>query len=265
MTPASPGIKAGIRQALSLIAILAMALSPAMACAEEIRVATASNFRTAMSQLAGKFEKKSGHSVIPVFGSTGKHYAQIINGAPFDAFFAADVRRPELLEQNGISVPGSRFTYAMGKLVLWSPRANYVDVGGNVLKRGEFRYLALANPELAPYGAAARDVLEALGLWNGLSQRMVLGENVGQAFLFVRSGNAELGFVAASQLVGSNPVPMEGSLWEVPENLYRPIGQQAVLLSDTRASRAFMAYIRSEEAARIIHENGYTNPVHAEP
>jgi len=256
---------ASMHLALPLIAILAMTFSPAMARAEEIRVATASNFRAAMSQLAGEFGKKSGHSVIPVFGSTGKHYAQIINGAPFDAFFAADARRPELLEQSGMSVPGSRFTYAMGKLVLWSRRANYVDVSGNVLKRGEFRYLALANPELAPYGAAARDVLEALGLWDGLSRRMVLGENVGQAFLFVRSGNAELGFVAASQLVGSNPAPMEGSLWEVPENLYRPIGQQAVLLSDTKACREFMTFIRSEEAARIIRENGYTNPVHAEP
>jgi len=251
--------------ALPLIMILALAISPAIACAEEIRVATASNFRTAMSQLAGEFEKKSGHSVIPVFGSTGKHYAQIINGAPFDAFFAADARRPELLDQSGISVPGSRFTYAMGKLVLWSPRANYVDVSGGVLKQGEFRYLALANPELAPYGAAARDVLEALGLWDDLSRRMVLGENVGQAFLFVRSGNAELGFIAASQLVGSNPAPVEGSLWEVPENLYRPIGQQAVLLSDTKACRAFMTFIRSEEAARIIRDNGYTNPAHAEP
>ena len=233
---------------------------PVQSTADEIRVATASNFRDAMSALASKFEQESGHSVVPIFGSTGKHFAQIINGAPFDAFFAADARRPEQLDQDGAAIPGSRFTYAMGKLVLWSPEANYVDANGVVLERGAFHYLAIANPELAPYGTAARDVLESLGLWESLSQRLVLGENIGQAFLYVQSGNADLGFIAWSQLVGNNTTPIQGSVWQVPENLYRPIEQQAVLLNDREAARAFMSFIRSPEAARIIRKHGYTLP-----
>jgi molybdate transport system substrate-binding protein len=238
--------------------VLALALS-GQCHAAEIRIATASNFRNAMNALARQFEQASGHQVVPVYGSTGKHFAQIINGAPFDAFFAADSRRPERLEQDGLAVPGSRFTYARGRLVLWSPRADYIDDHGRILEQGNFRHLAIANPELAPYGAAARDVLDSLGLWQELSQRLVQGENVGQAFLFVRSGNAELGFVAWSQLV-SGEQPVEGSFWLVPENLYNPVEQQAVALTDTEATRTFMSFIRSEEATGIIRDHGYTTP-----
>lgn len=243
---------------LGALITLALAL-PGQSGATEIHVATASNFRNAMSVLAGKFEKTSVHQVVPVYGSTGKHYAQIINGAPFDAFFAADSRRPERLEQDGLTVPGSRFTYATGLLVLWSPQAAYVDDRGHILRQGSFQHLAIANPELSPYGAAARDVLESLGLWQELGRRLVQGENIGQAFLFVASGNAELGFVAWSQVV-SGTQPTKGSFWLVPENLYRPVKQQAVALTDNEATRAFMSFIRSPEAARIIRDHGYASP-----
>jgi molybdate transport system substrate-binding protein len=244
----------------ALNALITMALmTPGLSSATEIRVATASNFRSAMTVLVREFGQASEHRVVPVYGSTGKHFAQIINGAPFDAFFAADTLRPERLEQDGLVVPGSRFTYARGRLVLWSPRAAYIDDHGDILAQGNFRHLAIANPELAPYGAAARDVLRSLGLWQELSERLVQGENIGQAFLFVRSGNAELGFVAWSQLV-SGPQPVEGSFWQVPENLYRPVNQQAVVLTDNEATRAFMSFMHSEEAARIIRDHGYATP-----
>jgi len=246
------------RRLLRIVTVLLLAL-PGPCNAAELRVATASNFRNAMNALAPRFEQVSGHRVVPVYGSTGKHFAQIVNGAPFDAFFAADARRPERLEQEGFAVPGSRFTYARGRLVLWSPRADYVDGNGLVLGHENFRRLAIANPELAPYGAAAREVLEALGLWRQLAQRLVQGENVGQAFLFVRSGNAELGFIAWSQLV-SGVKPVEGSFWMVPENLYNPVEQQALALTDTEATHTFMSFIRGPEAAGIIREHGYATP-----
>jgi len=225
-------------------------------CAGQVRVAAASNFRDTMSTLAGRFENETEHQVTLIFGSTGKHYAQIMNGAPFDAFFAADTSRPMRLEEKNRIVPGSRFTYALGKLALWSPVEAYVDSGGEILKTGNFRHLAIANPALAPYGEAAREVIEGLGLWEELEQRLVRGENVGQAFLYVSSGNAELGFIAWSQLKGKNRA-VKGSYWLVPDGLYQPIEQQAVLLSDNAASRAFMSFIRSDEAASIISADGY--------
>jgi molybdate transport system substrate-binding protein len=224
--------------------------------AGEIRVAAASNFRDAMSALATQFEQASEHQVTLIFGSTGKHFAQIMNGAPFDVFFAADSKRPRRLEEENHAVPGSRFTYARGKLVLWSTRADYVDSRGEILKQGDFRYLAIANPKLAPYGEAAHELLESLGLWQEIGARLVRGENVGQAFLFVSSGNAELGLVAWSQLI-VKPVHDRGSFWLVPKNLYRPIDQQAVLLNDNEATRAFISFIRSSKAASIIRAHGY--------
>lgn len=237
-----------------LLVMLLTATSPS--AAEEIHIATASNFRNAMASLVRTFEQKSPHRVVPIYGSTGKHYAQIVNGAPFDAYFAADVNRPERLERDGIAIAGSRFTYATGALVLWSPQAGYVDPHGYVLESGTFRRLSMANPDLAPYGAAAQEVLEALGRWEALGPKLVLGENIGQAYLFVRSGNAELGFIARSQLAAAPPQDT-GSLWQVPETLYHPIEQQAVLLRDSDAANAFMTFVRSAEAAEIIQENGY--------
>lgn len=227
--------------------------------AAEIRLAVASNFANAITTLAERFESNTGHKVTLIFGSTGKHYAQIKHGAPFDAFFAADVRRPERLEKEGVAVPGSRFTYAVGKLVLWSPKPGYVDAQAQVLEQKQFHYLAIANPELAPYGKAAQQVLQARGLWDGLQGHIVRGENISQAFQFVKSGNAELGFVAYSQ-VKRPEQPFEGSFWKVPQVLYTPIEQQAVLLKESKAARAFLLFMQTGEALKIIHEYGYDVP-----
>jgi molybdate transport system substrate-binding protein len=227
--------------------------------AAEIRVAVASNFADAVEAISARFEARGGDKVTLIVGSTGKLYAQIRHGAPFDAFFAADADRPRLLEDEGAAVPGSRFTYAVGRLVLWSPSPGYVDPAGEVLREGDFRYLAIANPKLAPYGRAAQEVLERRGLWQALQGRTVRGENVGQAFQFVRSGNAELGLVAWSQV--SRPgEPTAGSWWEVPQALYAPIEQQAVLLRDDAAARAFLAFVRGEEGRAIIRTYGYGTP-----
>lgn len=241
-----------------LIPVLAIAsvLGSSLSLAAEIRVAVASNFARAMTSLARDFEENSGHKVKLVFGSTGKHYAQIRNGAPFDAFFAADIKRPRLLEEEGITVSGSRFTYATGKLILWSPMSDYVDSEGEVLKHGNFDHLAIANPKLAPYGRAAREVLQSRGLWNEMKYKAVRGENIGQAFQFVSSGNAKLGFVALSQVKNIDK-PIAGSYWEVPQSLYTPIKQQAVLLTNNEAGRSFISYIKSKPALKIISNHGY--------
>ncbi len=239
---------------------VALLLVCELAVADEIRVAVASNFATTSEAIAQRFEETSGHQVTLVFGSTGKHYAQIRNGAPFEAFLAADERHPEMLESDGSAVPGSRFTYAIGRLVLWSPEAGYVDAEGLVLEGSDFRHLAIANPKLAPYGRAAQEVLRSRGLWEGLQRRLVRGENISQAFQFVKSGNAELGFVALSQVTSPERQPETGSRWPVPEGLHTPIRQQAVLLEDSAATRAFGEFVRSEEARSIIRSFGYRTP-----
>ena len=243
----------------TLLLAATMMLAPGQSMAEEIHVAVASNFKVAITSIAKRFEAGTDHKVTVIFGSTGKHYAQIKNGAPFDAFFAADVRRPEQLEKEGVALPGSRFTYALGKVVLWSPRTGYVDPQAGILERGEFHHLAIANPKFAPYGKAAEEVLQARGLWGRLSGRLVRGENIGQTFQFVNSGNAELGFVAYSQLKRPN-LQIDGSLWEVPQALYTPIEQQAVLLKDKEAARGFLSFVRSDEALKIIRDYGYDTP-----
>jgi molybdate transport system substrate-binding protein len=244
---------------LSLLTASMLALNAGQTIADEIHLAVASNFTKTIKALAGRFEANSGHKVTLSFGSTGKHYAQIKNGAPFDAFFAADIKRPLLLEKEGAALPGSRFTYAIGKIVLWSPEKSIVDAEGKVLEQGTFRHLAIASPKLAPYGKAARQVLQDRGIWEALQHRMVRGENIGQTFQFVKSGNAELGFVALSQ-VKQPGHPIEGSLWEVPQSLYSPIEQQAVLLSDSDAARAFIAFVKNDESLEIIREFGYATP-----
>ncbi len=243
----------------SVLAVILLSFCASRVLAGEIRVAVASNFMPTAKQLARQFEADSGHSIKLASGSTGKLYAQIRNGAPFEAFFAADVKRPELLEQQGSALPGSRFTYAVGKLVLWSPRADLVDQEGEVLKSGDFRFLALANPRLAPYGRAAEQVLRKLERWHGLQQRLVRGENIGQTFQFVKSGNAALGFVARSQLHRSGK-PIQGSVWEVPQTLYQPLQQQAVLLKQNDAAQAFLDFVRSDQGRQIIRQSGYDTP-----
>jgi molybdate transport system substrate-binding protein len=229
------------------------------ATADEIRVAAASNFREAMTTLAQKFEQKSGHQVLPIFGSTGKQYAQIIHGAPFDAFFAADSLRPIQLEKDGLAVSGSRFTYAGGQLVLWQRMPGPDPVDRATLAKDGFRYLAMANPDLAPYGQAAAEVISSLDLWPQLENRVVRGENIGQTFQFVVSGNAELGLVAWSQLKSFGGVK-DNDYWLVSADLYRPIEQQAVLLTESPAARDFMLYMQSDEAITVIRKFGYLTP-----
>jgi molybdate transport system substrate-binding protein len=240
--------------------VTALLLNAGVTVADEIRLAVASNFTSAAEAIAERFEEVSEHRVTLVFGSTAKHYTQIHNGAPFDGFLAADTRHPERLEAEGLAVPGSRFTYAIGRLVLWSPQEGRVDSAGRVLDQSDYRHLAIANPELAPYGRAAREALQALGLWEKVQGRLVRGENVGQTFQFVKSGNAELGFVALSQLTHSGQRTERGSRWLVPDSLHTPIEQQAVLVRDGLAPRELMAFIRSEESRSLIRGFGYLTP-----
>jgi len=247
-----------LRKIFPGVALLACFVSE-VALAQEVRVAVATNFKSAMERIAEEFEAETGHEVLLSFGSTGKHYAQIRNGAPFDLFLAADVNRPRRLEEEGVAVAGSRFTYAVGRLALWSRESGLIDQDGAVLHSEGFRYVAIANPDLAPYGRAAREVLEALGLVESLRLRTVRGENVGQAFAFVRSGNAELGFVAFAQVAGL-PADAAGSVWVVPSELYSPIEQQAVLLEETAAARALLEFLRGSRARAIIRESGYGGP-----
>lgn len=227
--------------------------------AAEIQVAVASNFSGAIKEIAARFEDRTGNTVALAFGSTGKLYAQIRNGAPYDVFFAADVKRPELLEQQGAVQPGGRFTYAVGRVVLWSPQPGLVDADGKVLNEGGFRHLALANPRLAPYGKAAEQVLKARGLWQSLQARVVRGENIAQTFQFVKTGNAELGFVAYSQIQSPGKAA-SGSLWNVPQSLYDPIEQQAVLLTTRTAARDFMEFVKSPSGKDLIRGFGYGTP-----
>jgi molybdate transport system substrate-binding protein len=244
------------RATLTRAATALAALCTGMAAADEIRVAVATNFSEPMAALVELFERGSEHTVLISSGSTGNHYAQIRNGAPFEAFFSADTERPRLLEEQGSAVAGSRFLYAVGRLALWSANANVVDGDGHVLETGTFRFLALANPELAPYGAAARDVLMARNLWTALQSRIVQGQDIGQAYSFVYTGNAELGFVAYSQLKKPGGA-IAGSYWLVPESLHQPIAQEAVLLRDVPAARAFFEFVKSAAARELIRGFGY--------
>jgi len=228
--------------------------------ADEALIAVATNFADTASVLEERFEAESGQSLTLVSGSTGKLYAQIVNGAPFDALLAADQQRPGLLEQEHLAVQGSRFTYAIGRLILWSPDATRVAAdGGATLERLDFRALAIANPRLAPYGTAAEEVIAALGLTDRLKGRLVTGENVGQAYSMVATGNAELGFVALSQVIARAP-GHAGSRWDVPVDLYTPIRQDAVLLAragTNPAATGFLHFLQGEEARRIILSSGY--------
>ena len=232
------------------------------AAAEHITVAVASNFTSPMRALVSIFEYQTGQRITLVTGSTGRHYAQILNGAPFDVFFAADSLHPARLENDGLAVADSRFTYAQGRLVLWSPMPGYVDSRGEILTSGRFEHLAIANPKLAPYGSAAQKVLEQLHLWQSLQPQLVRGENISQAFQFVKTGAAELGFVALSQIALSRIQQpgraVTGSYWLVPQNLHAPIAQQAVILKPSATASAFMDFVRSPAATEILHSYGYT-------
>ena len=228
--------------------------------AGEVRVAVAANFQSPLKELARHFEQTTGHTILMSSGSSGKFYAQITHGAPFDLFFSADATRPKLLEQEALAVVGSRFTYAIGTLSLWSSdSAMFNNNGPIVLSEGHFDHLAIANPKTAPYGTAAQQVLVALGLWDRLKDRIVQGENIGQTFHFVYSKTAQLGFVATAQTL--DPVLNgTGSRWDVPQHLYDPLLQQAVLLMYGRqneAAKAFLDYVKGPEARTIIEGFGY--------
>jgi molybdate transport system substrate-binding protein len=246
-----------IARRLCTVACL-LAAAP-FAAADTVSVAVAANFADALRQLEPLFEQESGHELRISSASTGILYAQILHGAPYDLFLAADRERPERLIKNGLAEASSAFVYARGRLVLWSARRGLVDDRGEVLRSGAFEHLALANPRTAPYGAAAMQVLERLGLAQTLAGRLVTGESVAQAWHFVVSGNAELGFVSLSQPVAAGRLA-EGSYWIVPEELYAPIEQVAVLLGpggEKPAARAFMAFLRSREAVARIEVLGY--------
>jgi len=243
----------------SALATLAFFFLGSSAEAEEVRVAVAANFARPMKSLAADFEKETGHKWVLTSGATGKLYAQIKNGAPFDVFLSADEETPIRLEQEGAAVPGTRFTYAIGKLVLWSAQARYVDAQGDVLKNGNFKHLALAAPQLAPYGAAAVQTLIQLGLLQALTPRFVQGESIGQTYSFVATGNAEIGFVALSQ-VYDNGRFSTGSGWIVPRALHRPLRQSAVLLNSGQskpAAKALMAYLQTDKTRAVIRSFGY--------
>lgn len=240
-----------------LPALLALFVSPVMA--EEVQVAVAANFAAPMKLIAADFEKDTGHKVVLSFGSTGKLYAQITNGAPFEVFLAADDETPAKLEKEGAAVANTRFTYATGKLVLWSAQPGVVDAQGDVLKKNIFSKLAIASPKLAPYGAAAVETMSKLGLMATLEPKLVTGESIGQAFSFVQTGNAELGFVALSQVYEGGKLK-SGSAWIVPENLHGPIRQDAVLLTKGKSSRAAMAlmvFLKTAKAKAVIRSFGY--------
>ena len=235
------------------------ALGIGQAHAAEVSVAVAANFTAPMQRIARAFEQDTGHTALLAFGATGKFYAQIKNGAPFQVLLAADDETPVRLEREGLALVATRFTYAIGRLVLWSKQPGLVDDKGEVLRKGAFAHIAIANPALAPYGAAASETLDKLGLLAALKPRMVQGENIAQTYQFVATGNAELGFVALSQVMSEGRIS-EGSAWLVPVSLHAPIRQDAVVLStgkDKPAALALAAYLKGEKARAIIRAFGY--------
>jgi len=229
------------------------------AWADEVQVAVAANFTAPIQAIAKDFEKDTGHKLVASFGATGQFYAQIKNGAPFEVFLSADDTTPEKLENEGETVKGSRFTYAIGTLALWSPKAGYVDDKGEVLKKNDYKHLSIANPKAAPYGLAATQVLAKLNLTEATKGKLVEGQNITQAFQFVSTGNAELGFVALSQIYKDGKVS-NGSAWIVPANLHDPIKQDAVILNkgkDNAAAKALVDYLKGPKAAEVIKSFGY--------
>jgi molybdate transport system substrate-binding protein len=232
-----------------------------MVHAAEVSVAVAANFTAPMQKIAPLFRQDTGHTLALAFGSTGRFYAQIRNGAPFQVLLAADDATPARLEREGLGVSGSRFTYAIGKLVLWSKQPGLVDAQGEVLKSGEFDKLALADPKLAPYGAAAIETLGALGLLETLRPRFVQGENIAQTYQFVATQNAQLGFVALSQVFAEGRLS-GGSAWVVPASMHAPIRQDAQLLDqgkDKPGAVALLQYLRTDKARAIMRAYGYAH------
>jgi molybdate transport system substrate-binding protein len=228
--------------------------------AEEVRVAVAANFEPPMTPLIELFEKETGHKALLLFGSTAKLYTQVHSGAPFDVLLAADTDTPARLERENAAVPGTRFTYARGRLVLWSADVGMVDAQGRVLKIGDFERLAIAAPKLAPYGMAAIETINYLGLMKKLRPKLVMSESVGQTYSELASENADLGFVALSHMVYEDGKLSEGSGWIVPQRMHRPLLQDAVMLvraKNNPAARALLAFLKTDQAKTVMRSFGY--------
>ena len=237
-----------------IVALLLMLSVPTHA--GELTVAVASNFQTTLERIQPGFETQTGHRITIIGGATGKLATQVLQGAPFDVLLAADDKAPGKVLAGSKGIAGTEFTYALGALALYSADPSRISGDGAViLREGDFTRLAIANPKLAPYGVASEEVIAGLGATARLEGKIVMGENIGQAFAMVSSGNAELGLVALSQVQGQT-----GSHWPVPSELHQPIRQNALLLSDNEAARAFLDYLRSEPARAIIAEAGYGLP-----
>lgn len=245
-----------------MVGVLLFGLAMRPVLAGEVSVAVAANFTAPAQQIVTLFQKESGHTARLSFGSSGKFTAQIKAGAPFDVFLAADEKNPKLLEQEGLAVASSRFVYALGKLALWSAQPGYVDDKGAVLSKGRYSKLSYADPKLAPYGLAAQETLQKMALWDKVQSKLVTGESITQAYQFAATGNAEMAFVALSQITKDGRVS-EGSWWLVPANMYTPIKQSAVQLTaakDKAAAQAFLKFLKSEKAAAVIRSYGYELP-----
>ncbi|HYP63778.1 MAG TPA: molybdate ABC transporter substrate-binding protein [Acidocella sp.] len=242
--------------ALTLAAIATLAALPAPARAASTLVAVAANFTAPATRLAASFQLKTGDNVVLSFGSSGQFLTEITQGAPYAAFLSADTARPQKLVAMGLAEPSSLFTYAIGKLVLFSAKPGFVDAQGKVLSSGNFTHIAIADPKAAPYGTAAIETLKTLNLYDTLSAKIVTGKSIAQAYQFTASGNAELGFVALSQVINNKA----GSQWLVPAADYKPIVQDAVLLkagASDAVAQAFLAYLKTPEAQAMIRSYGY--------
>jgi len=247
----------GFARGLFALSLTALAVA---AQADEIQVAVAANFSAAAQKIAAQFERDTGHVVKLSFGATGKFYAQIEAGAPFDVLLAADQATPAKLVTEGKAVPTTLHTYAIGRLVLWSADPALVDARGDVLKSDKWKHLSLADARLAPYGQAAKETLAALRLTDAVQARVVTAENIGQAWQFVQTGNAELGFVALGQVQPPDGAKVPGSIWLVPDELYTPIKQDAVVIAATRSAKAateFLDYLAGDRARGVIKAYGY--------
>jgi len=248
-----------ISRSSALVGLLLMAGAIGVAHAAEVQVAVAANFSGPFEKIAAEFAAETGHKAIVAVGATGKFYTQIKSGAPFEVLLSADDETPRKLIVEGDAVTGSQFTYAKGKLVLWSAKPGLVDEKGTALLRDDIAHIALANPKLAPYGLAAEETLKAGKIYDALKAKLVMGESITQAYQFVATGNAEIGFVALSQIAAPGKV-MEGSAWIVPANLYSPILQDAVLLKKGEANpaaAALLKFLKGEKARAVIKSYGY--------
>ena len=248
-------LKLSIKLVLSLLGTLLAA----QVHAAEVKVAVAANFAKTLEDITAQFEKDTGHKVLATPGASGKFYAQIVNGAPFEILISADDETPRKLAKEAKAITETQFTYAIGTLALWSPDANLVDQGGGVLKTDKFKFLAIANAKVAPYGQAAVQTMLKLGLLTKLEPRVVQGENIAQTYQFVTSGNAQLGFVALSQITENGKVK-SGSAWIVPQEFHDQIKQDAILLNngkDSIAAKALLDYLKSDKAKKIIASYGY--------